>query len=866
MERTTPRKISNSLLKAERELRGWSQRYVAEQIDADHYYLSRWEHGTATPSPHYRQKLCALFGKNARELGLIRENISSPPPASAVPPPEKNAAAPVNQTIYDAAIPLFLGENTELIGRDDLLKHLKEHLSQKPGIVLTALSGLPGIGKTSIAANIAQDPEILANFGDGVLWAGLGPKPDIMSHLSRWGTLLGLPAIDATKITSIEDWTKMLRLVIGQRRLLLVIDDAWGIEAALAFKVGGPRCAYVMTTRFPPVALQFAPHKAVNVPELMEDDSLVLLAKLAPDVVASEPVRTRNLVKAVCGLPLALTIMGKYLYKEAHSRQPRRICAALNRLQNPLERLLLTTPHSASEYAPNLSSDTSVSLQTIIAVGDHGLDEQARQAFYALAVFPAKPNSFTEEAAAAVSDVSVEVLDTLTDVGLLEGCEPGRYTLHQIIADYARTHLQESNVYERFIKYMTSYCETHQKDYEALDQESANLFAALQAAAQEKLSVDLVRCTNAFTPFLFTRGLFTLAESYLVQAEQAARSIQDDRGLAALLLYQGKVHESLGDYSKAEALLQEGLTLAQQIADSELLCRVLHTLGNVARNQGAYHQADRYHQDGLTLARQLEDHELISILLLGLGIDLGEQGHYAQEEACYREGVTLANQAEDNEHLCELLINLGQAVFAQGDYEQAMIYSQQALQLCRQIGYRHAMTTLLINLGGMATEQKQYQQAEVYLQEALEMARQMEHRNRIGVSLVNLGATATEQGKYAEAEAYLQEALEIARQIGRHWLLCGALHAKGDLGLKQQRLNEAAQIFAELKSITSDGNQEYQAIAYYGLARVAQNQGDIHQARELGEKSLHLLETIGNRQAAEVKTWLAGIEPDPSSI
>ncbi len=63
----------NQQLKAERELRGWSQKYVADQIGADHYYLSRWEHGTSFPSPYYRSKLCLLFGKNAKELGLLRE-------------------------------------------------------------------------------------------------------------------------------------------------------------------------------------------------------------------------------------------------------------------------------------------------------------------------------------------------------------------------------------------------------------------------------------------------------------------------------------------------------------------------------------------------------------------------------------------------------------------------------------------------------------------------------------------------------------------------------------------------------------------------------------------------------------------------
>ena len=75
--KTVPRGSPNQLLKAERELRGWSQKYVADQIGAEHYYLSRWERGTATPSPYYRQKLCALFGKNARELGLLRESAPS---------------------------------------------------------------------------------------------------------------------------------------------------------------------------------------------------------------------------------------------------------------------------------------------------------------------------------------------------------------------------------------------------------------------------------------------------------------------------------------------------------------------------------------------------------------------------------------------------------------------------------------------------------------------------------------------------------------------------------------------------------------------------------------------------------------------
>ena len=80
--------VPNQFLKEARELRGWSQKYVAEQIGADHYYLSRWERGTASPSPYYRSKLCALFGLDARALGLVADapgKSEDPPAAPAVP-------------------------------------------------------------------------------------------------------------------------------------------------------------------------------------------------------------------------------------------------------------------------------------------------------------------------------------------------------------------------------------------------------------------------------------------------------------------------------------------------------------------------------------------------------------------------------------------------------------------------------------------------------------------------------------------------------------------------------------------------------------------------------------------------------------
>lgn len=254
----------NQRLKAERELRGWSQKYVAEQLGADHYYLSRWERGTASPSPYYRQKLCLLFGKNAQELGLLPEE----PAESAEEAEEALISSSRMERVHDPAIPLQSVGPTGLIGRDEMFSQLKERLCSGRNVGLTAINGLPGVGKTTLAVALAHDDDVLEHFHDGILWVGLGPRPNVPGLLSRWGTLLGIPAIAAARLTSVEAWSQNIRAAVGMRQMLLVIDDAWQIEEALAFKVGGPNCAYLLTTRFPQIALQFSGEGAIGLDRL----------------------------------------------------------------------------------------------------------------------------------------------------------------------------------------------------------------------------------------------------------------------------------------------------------------------------------------------------------------------------------------------------------------------------------------------------------------------------------------------------------------------------------------------------------------------------------------------------------------------
>ena len=235
-----------------------------------------------------------------------------------------------------------------------MLHELKQRLFGSGNIVLTALNGIPGVGKTSLALALSYDDEVIAHFRDGILWSGLGPHPNILSLLSRWTMLLGIAAPEIAQLTTIETWIMAIRTAISDRRLLIVIDDAWKLEDALAFRVGGPRCAYIVTTRFPQLAVQFAADGAANVEELNEDNSMALLTRLVPEFAAREPDEARALVRAVGGLPLALILIGKYLRLQAYSGQLRRLHAAIDRLKQVEARLQLTEPQAPAERSPSL--------------------------------------------------------------------------------------------------------------------------------------------------------------------------------------------------------------------------------------------------------------------------------------------------------------------------------------------------------------------------------------------------------------------------------------------------------------------------------------------------------------------------------
>jgi tetratricopeptide (TPR) repeat protein/DNA-binding XRE family transcriptional regulator len=852
-----PQPRARWLLIEARNQRGWSQQELADLIGTTHVNVSRWERGITRPTPYFRRKLCALFGKSEQELDL------TPMPAdTSVSPVAPVPAHPSGNAVYDPAIPAPLPMH--LVGRDAALERVKARLFAGGSVALSALNGLPGIGKTALSITLAHDSVIRERFRDGVLWAALGPQPDIAGQWSRWGKLLGMPDSEMAALSGSDAWARALRLAIGPRALLLVIDDAWSLEDALACKVGGPNCAHLVTTRFPGLAAHMAFGGAMTLQELSEDEGYELLRQLAPGVVDPEEQMARDLVRAVGGLPLALTLIGNYLRKQAYSGPARRVRAALEHLSRAEARLALSEPQTPAESHASLAPDISLSLQSVIDVSSQQLSQDTLAALYALSVFPPKPASFSEEAALAVAACPLQTLDALLDAGLLESTAAGRYTLHQVIADYARLHLDADAAqaaHARLIACMVDYVEAHRKDYELLEVENSAIHAALEAAHQPGKEIKLAQLAAAFAPFLLSRGIYQTAQQHMQRAYEAARAINDARGMATALLYLGEIAQKQGDYTRAEASLQEGLTIARGDRDDERISALLTNLGWVALKRGEYTRAETYLQEGLTIARRLDNRERIAALLEMLGSVSGSRGDYAQSEAYLQEGLSLAREHADRERMCTILINLGATAAEQGHDAQAVPYMEEGLTLAREIGHREWIILLLLNLGEASIDQKNYPQAESYFSEGLMLARQIGHREWISISLINLGAITRNLGHFSQAEQHLQEGLALAQEIRRPRITSNALYEYGNLYLNSLQIDRAETIFREMQITLPEGDQELFALKEYGLAQVNAARGNFREARRYGEVSIAALKSIGHRKVLEIDKWMDSL-PD----
>jgi WD40 repeat protein len=241
----------------------------------------------------------------------------------------------------------------------------------KPVAITTALTGAGGFGKTTLAAALCHDEDIVENFDDGILWLTLGQTPDILNALlTAYAALTG----QRPGFSGVEDAAFQLGQKLADRACLLVIDDVWDAAHLRPFLRGGESSASLFTTRDAAIVGEAEP---VNVDQMREAEAIAMLSQGAPNL---ETAAARNLASRLGEWPLVLELASAMLRERI--RQGDSPAHATERLLARIERKglgILENP-AAERRHRTISSVLEDSLELLDALGRRRLRE--------LSIFP----------------------------------------------------------------------------------------------------------------------------------------------------------------------------------------------------------------------------------------------------------------------------------------------------------------------------------------------------------------------------------------------------------------------------------------------------------------------------------------------
>jgi tetratricopeptide (TPR) repeat protein/transcriptional regulator with XRE-family HTH domain len=466
------------------------------------------------------------------------------------------------------------------VGRVDNLEVLKKVLRAGKHVTPYVLEGMPGVGKTALAAHLAY--ELRLYFLDGVLWARLDTS-DTMSILSAFANAYGS---DVSKYPDVDSRSQVVREILASKRVLIILDNAQRSEQVLPLLPPTGACAVIITTRHRGLSVSRGARRFhVEVFDREKAEALALFAKiLGQERGRTERACLLEIADLLGHLPLAVDIAASRLANEPNWST---------------SRFLDLMKVEKSRLGNLVYEDLSVRTSFNLSFG--ALEPEMRQMYASLGALCG--SDFGTDAVAYITRSTREEaeakLRVLYSLSLIQQARPGRYQLHPLLCTYAREQLSDAAVPERMVEFFVQYAESYKSDLPKIGQELDGILGALQAAQDLKMPRLQVRGTTAVFRFLEIGGLYDKAEFILQQAQPVAVASGDTAGEAKVLLNLGRLATRRGDLARGQEYWQQALAAATAANDRETMSAALGNLGIAAYNLGETEESEGFFQRSL---------------------------------------------------------------------------------------------------------------------------------------------------------------------------------------------------------------------------------------------------------------------------
>ena len=649
--------------------------------------------------------------------------------------PNLESHLPLSPTSHIPFIP-----NPYFVGRDDELKALATSLKLSKVFVVSAVTGIGGIGKSQLAIEFAH--RYGSYFAGGVFWLNFADPANILTEIANCrGVSLPSSHVSFIELSLAEQVGIVGSAWKSPLPRLLVFDNCEdpALLEELRPTIGG--CRVLATSRqatwSPTLNIRLLP-----IDTLEPEEGLQLLQNYLPNCEADAELRA--IAEELGCLPLALHLAGNFMRRYQHSDfgQP---ASYLEQLRSDA---LLSHPslrgrgsdHSPTGHVLNVAKTFALSFDKLAKTNLIDLIAQElliRAAYFApgepiprdllLATFNRLPPRFiaavfkflvansTDSSNFSLHLLCQDALTRLLDVGLLEQESDGNLKLHRLVAGFA--HAMNSATRPRRQVERTIY-----RAAQGLSQKPALLSkwqSHLRYIADEALKRDdklAAQLSWVLGNHLNDVGSSAEAIPYFDQAINIYERKLGKRHLitAACINDLGLAFKPLGNYEDAKSQLERALNIRKKrfIPKPLLVAGSLNNLGdllsargNIEENRNHHEKANRYfkksldyHKRALVIRKKWLGlkHHYVASSLNNIGFVYMLQGNYAEAQNNFERVLEIVDAIDfDHYNKAYTLDNLGLTLEAQKDYEGAKFRFEQAWAIRKAaLGEDHSLTQI----------------------------------------------------------------------------------------------------------------------------------------------------------------------------